>query len=519
MIDQAMLISAIQDVRAALTIHQLQHGQRVALREPLAGHQATALIGHLPALFPEWLGDRGFAARHGLRFGYVVGEMARGISSIAVVAAAARMGALGFFGAAGLAPTEVEAAIEALRLGPDTANRPWGVNLIHTPEAPALEEALVDLLLRSSVRIVCASAFLRLTPAAVRYAATGLRRQTDGTITRQNRLFAKVSRPEVAAAFLSPAPEAMLRDLVASNRLSAEEATLAAQLPLAEDVTAEADSGGHTDGRPLLVLLPELAQLRDQIAARHAYATIPRIGAAGGLGTPMAVAAAFALGAAYVVTGSVNQSAVESGLSDEAKAMLHTLAATDVGMAPCADMFEMGVQVQVVRRGTLYATRAAKLYSAYRAYPSLDALPHDLKAEIEREIFRMPIAQVRAETERYFNLRDPRLLEVAASQPKLIMALVFRWYLGLSSRWPLEGRTDRKADFQIWCGPAMGAFNSWAKGTFLENPEQRTVEQIALNFLEGAAMITRAQTLRSFGVEVPPAAFMPRPRRLAVGAP
>ena len=58
----------------------------------------------------------------------------------------------------------------------------------------------------------------------------------------------------------------------------------------------------------------------------------------------------------------------------------------------------------------------------------------------------------------------------------------------------------------------MGAFNAWAKGSYLEPPEQRKAVQIALNLLEGAAVITRAQQLRTFGMAVPPAAFRFRPR-------
>ena len=38
-------------------------------------------LGILPALYPEWLGDRAFLERHGLRFPYVAGAMARGIAS------------------------------------------------------------------------------------------------------------------------------------------------------------------------------------------------------------------------------------------------------------------------------------------------------------------------------------------------------------------------------------------------------------------------------------------------------
>jgi len=46
------------------------------------------------------------------------------------------------------------------------------------------------------------------------------------------------------------------------------------------------------------------------------------------------------------------------------------------------------------------------------------------------------------------------------------MALVFRWYLGNGSRWAVEGTPDRVQDYQIWCGPAMGAFNRWVQGSF-----------------------------------------------------
>ena len=95
------------------------------------------------------------------------------------------------------------------------------------------------------------------------------------------------------------------------------------------------------------------------------------------------------------------------------------------------------------------------------------------------------------------------------------MALVFRWYLGLSSKWAIWGEAPRRLDYQIWCGPAMGAFNDWVRGSFLEAPANRTVVQIALNLLEGAAAITRAHQLRTYGVPVHSSAFNYRPRPLA----
>ena len=61
----------------------------------------------------------------------------------------------------------------------------------------------------------------------------------------------------------------------------------------------------------------------------------------------------------------------------------------------------------------------------------------------------------------------------------------------------------------------MGAFNRWAEGSFLEQPEARSVVQVALNFMEGAAVVTRSQQLRSYGLPVPSQAFDYRPRPIA----
>lgn len=284
---------------------------------------------------------------------------------------------------------------------------------------------------------------------------------------------------------------------------------------MAEDITVEADSGGHTDNRPLSALLPTILGLRDEVTRRFGYTRPIRIGAAGGLGTPGAVAAAFTLGASYVLTGSVNQVAVESGISDDARNLLAQADIADVTMAPAADMFELGVRLQVLRRGTLFASRAALLYELYRDYESLDAIPEPQVARIEREVFRQPVERVWAETERFWRERDVGELVRAERDPKHRMALVFRWYLGNSSRWAIAGDTSRRTDYQLWCGPAMGAFNRWTAGSFLADPDNRSVVQIALNLLEGAAALTRVHQARTYGVPVPASAFDFRPRPLS----
>jgi PfaD family protein len=327
-------------------------------------------------------------------------------------------------------------------------------------------------------------------------------------------VFAKVSRPEVARQFLEPAPPAMLAGLVADGGLTADEARLAADLPVAEDITVESDSGGHTDNRPLAPLFASIQALRDEITATRRYRRPVRLGAAGGIGTPQAVAAAFALGASYVLTGSINQACVEAGIAPDAKQMLAAAEIADVTMAPAADMFELGVSLQVLRRGTMFAARARKLYQLYRTYPSLEAIPPDALAGLEKQILGASVDNVWATTREFWMVRDPGQVSRAEADPRHRMALTFRSYLGLSSRWSIEGQQDRRTDYQIWCGPAIGAFNAWTAGSFLAEPANRTVAQVANNLMEGAAVLTRAQQFRTFGVAVPPEAFTYRPRPL-----
>ncbi len=517
--DRAALVQAVARIREPAHIVREARGGRVGVAfdgAPIPGTASdtdVAWLGSLPSLWPEWLGDRSFAEAHGTRFPYIAGAMANGIGSTDIVMAMARAGMIGFFGSAGLSLGRVTAAIDLLQA--ELGALPFGANLIHSPAEPLLEAGIVDLYLARGVRRVSAAAYMGLTPHVVRYACTGLSLTPDGRIHRKNHLFAKISRPETAARFLAPPPAELLDGLVRDGKLTAEEARLARLLPLAEDITVESDSGGHTDNRPLGSLFPTIAALRDRLAAQHGYTRPVRVGAAGGLGTPASVASAFGLGAAYVLTGSVNQSSLEAGISPLAKEMLCKADLADVAMAPAADMFEMGVEVQVLKRGTLFASRAHKLRDLYKTYDRWTDVPAAERAKVEKDLFKADFDAVWDGTRSFWNGRDGRQVEKADRDEKHKMALVFRWYLGKSSRWAIEGDPTRVADYQIWAGPAQGAFNAWVKGSFLEPAGARSVVQIARNLLEGAAVVTRAQQLRTYGVPVPEEAFAFSPRPLS----
>jgi trans-AT polyketide synthase, acyltransferase and oxidoreductase domains len=500
-VDRAAMRAALADVRRLVVLVQSADGPAVSESGSVRGDDGGApILAVLPPVPPSSLGDTGFCADHGLRFPYVTGAMANGIASAELVEAVGSAGMLSFFGAAGLSLDRIESAI--VRIKQSLGDRPFGFNLIHSPGEQAHESATVDLYLRHGVHLAEASAFLDLTPHVVRYRLAGIRRGDGGEVVAPNRVVAKVSRVEVASKFFAPAPAKFVRELIDQGHLSADQAELAKRVPVAQDVTVEADSGGHTDNRPAITLLPTILALRDRMQEQYQYTHPLRVGLGGGIATPASAAAAFAMGAAYVVTGSVNQACVESGSSDAVRQMLAEAGQADVAMAPAADMFEMGVKVQVLKRGTMFPMRAAKLYELYRAYPSLDALPEAERSQLEKNLFRVPVEEVWRQTREFFLKRDPAQVPKAETDPKHKMALVFRWYLGQSSRWANVGAPDRKVDYQVWCGPAMGAFNEWAKGSFLEQPKNRTAVTVALNLLYGAAIALRRAQARSQGVNL-----------------
>ncbi len=462
---------------------------------------ALPLMGWAVPVAPHTLGNATFCSTYGTRYAYYGGAMANGISSAEMVIALGKAGFMGSFGSAGLVPARIESAIQTVQQAlPDG---PYAFNLINSPNEPALEQRAADLYLAHGIRIVEASAYVDLTVPLVLYRASGLGTDAAGNIVIKNRIIAKLSRKEVARRFLEPAAADILDQLVKDNKISELQARLARQVPVADDITVEADSGGHTDNRPLVGLLPTMLTLRDEIQAKYHYPVPVRIGAAGGISTPASALAAFVMGADYIVTGSVNQACVESGATDHTRLLLAQADMADVIMAPAADMFEMGVKVQLLKRGTLFPLRAQKLYELYTRYNSIDEIPAAEREKQERQVFKRDFNTIWEDVIKFFSERDPRQIERAERDPKQKMALIFRWYLGLSSRWAVVGEKGREMDYQIWCGPSMGTFNDWTRSTYLNDPGSRHVVDVALHLLSGAAYLYRLRMLTLQGIQVP----------------
>lgn len=503
--------SALQDIRKPVFVVDAHGAPAVATwgRADLypgsrSGEHGYELRGFVPPLNPRDFGDPDFKRMLGIKYPYVAGAMANGITSVEMVTAAARAGMVGFFGAAGLGLSELEHAID--RLQEELGGLAFGMNLIHSPDAPELEGRVVDLYLQKGMRLVSASAYLRLTPHLVRYRVKGIYPDANGETIVPNRVVAKVSRTEVASRFLGPPPGKILEKLLQQDLITRQEALLAARIPMADAITAEADSGGHTDNQSAIALLATMIALRDRMCAKYDYLRSISVGLAGGIATPASTAAAFSMGAGYVLTGSVNQSCVEAGVCQTVCRMLAEAGQGDVTMAPSADMFEKGGRVQVLKRGTMFAMRAARLYDYYMRYSSFEQIPEEERENIEKKFLRRNFETEWEKTRKFFLERNPAQVARAEKDPRHKMALVFRAYLGRSSMWAISGEPERKVDYQVWCGPAIGAFNEWVKDTFLEKAENRDFATIAMNLLVGAAVLTRANWLQTQGVRLPPEA-------------
>ena len=451
---------------------QSPYRSRSAVRSPLA-------VGVVPAA----LGDEEFKEDYKVRYAYAAGGMCRGISSGKLVVRMGKAGLISFFGTGGLALTQIRENIRSIQeqLG---SGQPYGMNVLANPTDSAAEENIFHLFLKYGIKNIEVSGYLQVTPPLVMYRARGLKPGANGRISTVHKIMAKVSRPEVAEKFLSPAPGGILKKLVAENNITRQEADLAGRVPIADDLCVTADSAGYTDREVAYALLPAMMTLRDEIMVRYGYTKRVRIGAAGGIGTPAAAAAAFILGADFILTGSINQCSVEAGTSPVVKDLLQQMNIQDTDYVPAMDMFEMGARAQVLRRGLFFPARAKKLYELYCQYNSLDEIKTGIKQTLQEKYFKRSFEDIYAEAR---SLYPPREIEKAEKNPRHKMALIFKWYLEHALQLALEGNAAHKLDYQVFCGPALGAFNQWVKGTVLEDWHSRHVEVIAEKLMQETA--------------------------------
>ncbi|WP_031040672.1 ACP S-malonyltransferase [Streptomyces sp. NRRL F-5650] len=448
---------------------------------PAPAAPAPARPAAAPAgLTAENLGAASFRERYGLRLAYLAGSMYRGVSGAELVARLAKAGSMGFLGTGGLSSERIEEELRTVHaaVGDDA---PFGAALQSDHADPDRELALVDLLLRYGVRTVEASGHLQITSALVKYRLKG------------GRVIAKVTRADMARQFLAPPPAAQVDLLVEQGHLTHADVQRHGGRPVADDLCVEG-TGWRAQAEGLATLLPTVLRLRDELATDGHRV---HVGAAGGLGTPEAVAAAFLLGAEFVLTGSVNQCTVQAATSEAVKDMLQNIEPHEVEAAPWVEEFELGRHVHSLKRGVFLPARAAKLHDLWRRHGSFEEIDAATRTQLEEKYLRTTFEAAWARVAPEAGTAGAPDREAGGRRR---LALVFRDYLDGCLAAAAEGDPRRRVEYAVHCGPALGAFNSYVAGTDLEDWRGRDVDLIADRLMAAAAQELRERCARLLGV-------------------
>lgn len=442
----------------------------------------------------ETLGAQSFRDLYGTRYAYIGGSIMHGVASAEMVIALARGGFLGIYGAEGLPSETVLADLRRIRAA--LGDRIFGASLMADWSQPERDMARVAQYLAAELPVLEVSGFLSASPALVRYRLNGARIDAQGRGIARHRIIARVTRPATALVFLRPAPEAIVTTLRAEGLITAEEAAAAPFLPMADDICAQADGGGPSDGGNLLSLLPALCDLRDRQEETQPSLARVRIGAAGTLGTPQSMSAAFLLGAEFVLAASIHHCTVEAGTSVLVKEMLQGIEVGDTDHAPSGHLFEQGGLVQLLRKGVFFPARARKLHSLWQHHPSLESIDSATRRQIEEKFLGSSFEEI-------WNLLMRQAGEAghgaeiarAQQEPKAKMALVFRQYFDRGMGYALTGEAGQRVNFQVHCGAGLGAMNQWMGDWPWQN---RHVALIAQHMMEETASYLAARS-RVFG--------------------
>jgi trans-AT polyketide synthase, acyltransferase and oxidoreductase domains len=208
----------------------------------------------------EDLGSKEYKKAYNVKYAYTAGSMYRGVASSKMVIALCKAGMMSYFGAGGLSIEKIEEEIKTIQKELKN-NNAYGMNILYDLSNPEKEKNLADLYLKYGIKNVEASAYMQVTEALVKFRLKGLKKGTRGEIVTENRIQAKISRPEVAEAFICPAPEKIVQKLLINKEVTVEEAEMSKYVPLATDICVEADSGGHTDQGVMVVLIPTIRRI------------------------------------------------------------------------------------------------------------------------------------------------------------------------------------------------------------------------------------------------------------------
>ncbi len=314
---------------------------------------------------------------------------------------------------------------------------------------PEREASLVNRLLDTNIQHFYVKHYFRISTALTKLRIkTALRNEYRGT------LMVEVGSLEEARIFLRPPTRKILEQLQSSGEITAQEATQALDINLADAIVYNGDWRE----------LQSLVQLRDSLFNTDSslHQKRPYIGSTGAIGSPVSIARAINCGADFVCAGDIFLCAQESNLDISVKHLLRNVDNSNFIQIPDVDLFEFGRKASVVNSQSDYIYAATSLYSLWKKEPSLETMSDGGKTYLETHFFREGLENAwgnLVEQNRYLSHAD---ITAASANSRFKMTLLFKHYLKqLQHTSPLQvGELDREiADLNQWL--AKNSEASW----------------------------------------------------------
>lgn len=418
------------------------------------------------------LGNIHFMERYKTKYPYVAGPMHKGISGYDFIKRLADRDIIGFVGTGGLALHEVEALVVQLQ---KDSIRNYGVSVNFDLADPNYEKELIELLIRENINLLHVSGYFNVTESLVLYKLKGIKKLDNGRIICPNRILLKTSRPEIAQAFMEPASDDMLKKLKEEGKITEEQALLAKKIPVADDVCVMSAAAHKTGMIPLKSLLPQIIHQRNAAYQKYGYEEEIFVGAAGAIGDSASALDAFLLGADFIMTGSINVCTAEAHVSKWVKEKLQKVEIQDTEIIPCSNVYEIGIKMQVLKKGMFFASRALKLYEIYNRITKIEDIESNLLVQIQEKYLGKALEEIYNQMKDNLSSMQRRRAE---SDSKYKFGLIIQWYYDLSAECAIQCEDGNNMNCMIPLSSAMGRLNEELKNTVREKWEDRHPDEL-----------------------------------------
>ncbi|SOD99176.1 ACP S-malonyltransferase [Spirosoma fluviale] len=420
-------------------------------------------------------GIRRFVDDYQLKYPYVAGGIGYGISSRQMVESMTKGGMLGFLDIADRPLADVENDLRTLAYTCGKESARYGCTISQGLSDELTIDKLFGLLRAYNIQVIETHDDPQITEKLVEYRLQAFDQRGEAI----NRLLIKTGNPVVLEEIMKPISETILLKLQQRGKLTKEQVERGRRIALASDVCVLADPGGLTSHGSPFVLFPHALMLREQFTRQYRYEQPIHVGLGGGIGSPLAVQMAFAMGADFVHTTSVNLCTIESGLHAYTKQLLQEISVEDTGYAPCSDfLFNPNKKIQVVKKGVLFPARANKLYELFKQHAAISEIDPRVIVQLEEKFYQKSLAGVWEDIVKK-RQGTPDLISKALQNSKYYMYLLFQEYFHLSAEWAVKGDGTYLLNFQIPCGAELGALNRQLQNTPMQAWSGRNIGEVA----------------------------------------